>query len=93
MLHEISVPQACFSPRERELVLALARAAIPPGRLQDGAGTTAVRKVEDYLARVDATMRNGYKALLAGLDAVAEVQEESRAVRRPTTGGRVIDQG
>lgn len=71
MRHGIRSRRTCLSPREREILVAVAEAAIPPGRLLPGAGTEVVEKVENFLAISGGAVLAGYRALLHAIDATA----------------------
>jgi choline dehydrogenase-like flavoprotein len=63
----------CFSDKERTKFLALARAALPAGRVFPGAGPASVDKVENFLALSPPSVGTAYRAMLWTLDASALV--------------------
>lgn len=78
MLHEIrSLPQ-CLSPRERELLVAIARSALPAGQYFPAAGEATVRKAEAALAGFSPALLQGYRALLMALESSAVVAYRRR---------------
>ena len=58
-----------FSPRERQLLTAIAEAVIPPGAVFPGAGAASVRRVEKYLHDAGSAAFSGYRAMLWAVDA------------------------
>src|SRR5262245_49515812 len=75
MLHEIgagpgdkSVRAPFLGPRERAALLAVARAALPGGRLFAGADVRAVEKVDRFLSMAPPSVGRGYRAMLLLLE-------------------------
>jgi choline dehydrogenase-like flavoprotein len=60
-----------FSERERTCLLAIAETAIPPGRLQGGAGRPAVERLEQYVAGLGATGVRSFRGVVNAIDASA----------------------
>src|SRR5688500_17577167 len=72
MLHHVAVEsRTVLSERERETLIAVAEAAIPPGRLMPGAGAATVARVEAFLAIAGRSVAQGYRALIATVDGLA----------------------
>jgi choline dehydrogenase-like flavoprotein len=71
MLHEIRTPRRCLSERERALLVQVARAALPAGRVFPAAGPEVVARVEEFLAGLPPYLLRAYRALLAALDNAA----------------------
>jgi choline dehydrogenase-like flavoprotein len=62
---------SCFSARERGALSALARAAMPAGRVFPGGSGIAVDKVDNFLALSPPAVAKGYRAMLWALEANA----------------------
>lgn len=75
MLHEIGAGlvgdrrrKLCLGAHERRSLLALARAALPSGRIFRGGDARAVEKVDHFLALSPPSVARGYRAMLLALD-------------------------
>ena len=73
-----------FAARERAALLAIARAAMPEGRVFAGAGARAVDKVETFLALSPPSVARGYRAMLLAVEAWALAAERARLASLPT---------
>ncbi len=62
---------ACFTPRERRTLAAVAEAVMPAGRVIPGADERVVPKVERFLVDAGPGAARGYRAMLWALDAAA----------------------
>jgi choline dehydrogenase-like flavoprotein len=75
MLHQIRPkPEAMLSPAERRTLLAVAEAAMPPGKKLPGAGPATVERVERFLAEVGPTVATAYRALITGVEAASRAR-------------------
>src|SRR5947209_3505145 len=72
MLHSIRLPgRRVFSTSERAIVLAIAEAVIPAGRMQGGAGPEVVERFEDYTATLGKSGALTFRGIIHGIDAQA----------------------
>src|SRR5947208_16746984 len=69
MLRE--VPSAALSPRERETVLAIAEAVMPPSKRFPGAGAPTVARMEGYLENLGKSGVMAIRGILRAIDATA----------------------
>jgi hypothetical protein len=72
------VSQHCFTARERAALGAVARAAMPEGRVLAGAGQAAADKVDAYLGATPAAVRTGFRAMLWALEGAALLRHRRR---------------
>ncbi len=59
-------------------LVALAAAALPPGRIFPGAGESAARRTEEFVGSISGLLGRGYSALLSALDVTSIAQTGSR---------------
>src|SRR5687767_430470 len=72
MLHRTDETRAVvFSTSERETLLAIARAVMPPGKRIPGADERCVSRFDAYLGQIGGAAVGAARALLAGLDAAS----------------------
>ncbi len=62
---------SCFNARERDLLIAVARASMPQGRTFPGGGSSCVEKVDNFMALSPPAVAKGYRAMLWALEASA----------------------
>jgi choline dehydrogenase-like flavoprotein len=74
----------CLSARERAALLAVARAAMPGGRVFAGADTRAVEEVDHFLALSPPSTAQAYRAMLLWLQGAALVQHRASLASLPT---------
>ena len=78
MLHQIRANRRCLSGRERRLLLDIAEAALPAGKVFRGADESTVDKVDEFLAALPVAAQRGYSALLMAVESTAVLTERRR---------------
>jgi choline dehydrogenase-like flavoprotein len=78
MLHQIRTSRRCLTDRERTLLLQVARAALPAGRVFPAAGPEVVSRVEGFLAGLPPYLLRAYRGLLTALDNAALLRHRRR---------------
>jgi choline dehydrogenase-like flavoprotein len=92
MLHEIGAGlvgdrrarRTCLGAHERTTLLAIARAAMPPGRIFAGADARAVEKVDHFLALSPSSVARGYRAMLLAVEAWSLAAHRAPLASLPT---------
>lgn len=91
MLHEIGAGlgerrtrRMCLGAHERTTLLAIARAAMPPGRIFAGADARAIEKVDHFLALSPPSVARGYRAMLLALEAWSLATHRAPLASLPT---------
>lgn len=74
---------AFFSPDERGIALALAGAAMPPGKILPGAGEETIARLEARLAALPAVVQVGFRTFLWGLEFGAVATQGGRFTSLP----------
>src|SRR5688572_13029262 len=82
--------RSVFSPGERETLLAVATAAMPPGKRLPGANERCVQRVEGYLEQIGGAALTATRAVLAALDAEAYARRFKKFARLPEEKRRDI---
>ncbi|HTM20637.1 MAG TPA: FAD-dependent oxidoreductase, partial [Kofleriaceae bacterium] len=70
MLHQAR-PRGVLTPRERSLLLAIAEAVLPPGKLFPGATERTIDRVDHFLASLPEPALRSYRAMLQATNASA----------------------
>ena len=78
MIHQIRRSRHFLTKHERDLVWAIASAALPAGQRFPSADRTVVDSVDAFVASMSPALKGAYRALLATLDRHALIRRRRR---------------